>query len=617
MAKEALSTAPVQHWTQGAARLANALLLGIDENVSNREQAQSWENFGKLYMGARGAGGDQAIGPMAGDGAETNPFAKLAAALINSSAPASAGYDPGRHQEGASDLAAASAPDATQRPTAMERIAAALTAPQPSDASQPRGYRNMNPLNIEDGSFARSQPGYAGSDGRFARFASMDQGTAAADKLLSIYGNKGINTVGGVINRWAPASDNNPTNQFAAAVARGAGVDPNTQINLGDPAVRQRLIGPMAQFENGRPLPQQQAALTTPQQPMPSQAAQVQPGQVGGFNSAAVFQVLRDPRLPDAAKMGLLQQLSPDLKQLDLGAEVAFVDGRGNVIRRVPKTEAPSFGVIGKDPYGNENYGWREPRTMTVRPYALPPQPAAGVTGPGQAMPPAPPGYDPKKWRDVQTDAAAKSQAREMLPASSEDVAGLRKEIRALPSYKNYSEAFPIYRSMAGTADRNTKASDLNLVYGLGKIFDPGSVVREGEMIMVKNTASLPDWLVGSINQINGGAMLQPETRKAILQEAHTRMNAYETTLDLDLSHYRDIAGRNRMNVADIIPPFERSKPWEPAASAAPSLQTEIGANPFHREPVPTAPSSGRRRAINPQTGQTIEWNGQQWVPAR
>jgi hypothetical protein len=49
-----------------------------------------------------------------------------------------------------------------------------------------RGERNFNPGNIEDGDFARSLPGYAGSDGRFAKFESMDHGYNAIESLLAL-----------------------------------------------------------------------------------------------------------------------------------------------------------------------------------------------------------------------------------------------------------------------------------------------------------------------------------------------------------------------------------------------------------------------------------------------
>ncbi|WP_259665069.1 hypothetical protein [Rhizobium bangladeshense] len=135
-----------------------------------------------------------------------------------------------------------------------------------------------------------------------------------------------------------------------------------------------------------------------------------------------------------------------------------------------------------------------------------------------------------------------------------EDVSNLRKEVQGLPSYKSYQQAAPVYQSMIDTAKTDSKASDLNLVYGLGKIMDPNSVVREGEMVMVNNTASLPDWLSGMINSVNGGQRLTPETRQAVLNEARSRMSAYRGALDNDISQYRGIIGRRGMNEADVLP---------------------------------------------------------------
>lgn len=139
----------------------------------------------------------------------------------------------------------------------------------------------------------------------------------------------------------------------------------------------------------------------------------------------------------------------------------------------------------------------------------------------------------------------------------------IRGEIAQLPSYKNYAQAQPIYANLLGTADRNSKASDLNIVYSIGKLFDPGSVVREGEQIAVKNTAALPDWLQGAIAQLNGGSALTPETRAALLAEAHTRMSAYEDALGADLDRYGGIVDRAGLSRADVLPRLERSKPFE------------------------------------------------------
>lgn len=198
-------------------------------------------------------------------------------------------------------------------------------------------------------------------------------------------------------------------------------------------------------------------------------------------------------------------------------------------------------------------------------PMAAPPGAAAPAAMPG--IVPPPPGVNREQWYKDQTSRLAK----EAGGPTSEEATGLRKEIQQLPSYKNMSQAAPIYSTMADAAGRNTKAADLNLVYGLGKIFDPNSVVREGEMVMVKSTASLPDWFAGIVGQVNGGAALTPETRERIMQEAYSRMQGYQGQYNQDVQQYAGIADRRKMNRDDVIFNFGKFDPWKaPQASATP-----------------------------------------------
>ena len=132
------------------------------------------------------------------------------------------------------------------------------------------------------------------------------------------------------------------------------------------------------------------------------------------------------------------------------------------------------------------------------------------------------------------------------MPASTNTVAELRKEVLGLPSYKSLQQASPVYQSMLATANTNTKASDLNLIYGLGKIMDPGSVVREGEIKMANDTQGIADRLNGMVNALKGGAALTPDARAALMAEAHRRIQAYEGEFDADAKHYRGIAVRGR-----------------------------------------------------------------------
>lgn len=131
----------------------------------------------------------------------------------------------------------------------LEAEASGLT--QAGQRSEPRGLRNNNPGNIEGGRFAATVQGFQGSDGRFAQYATPEQGIQAADKLLTSYAGRGLNTVAGIVNRWAPPTENN-TGAYVAQVAKELGVDPNQPLDMARPEVRQRLIAAKIRVENGK-----------------------------------------------------------------------------------------------------------------------------------------------------------------------------------------------------------------------------------------------------------------------------------------------------------------------------------------------------------------------------
>ena len=166
---------------------------------------------------------------------------------------------------------------AAQQPSSAPSMV--LPAPPASPASAPRGIRNNNPLNIEAGSFTQGLPGYAGSDGRFARFDQPQQGIDAASKLLDTYQSKyGLNTVRGIVNRWAPPGEND-SGAYVASVAGRLGVDPDQPLT---PAQRQPLIMAMGQFENGR-------SIAMPSQAMGINGIPERPNAQGVYGSDAVL----------------------------------------------------------------------------------------------------------------------------------------------------------------------------------------------------------------------------------------------------------------------------------------------------------------------------------------
>lgn len=149
-------------------------------------------------------------------------------------------------------------PEGMFNPAPMSESPSPLSGGTPSPslaaADLPRGLRNNNPLNLEASTFTQSQPGYVGSDGRFGQFASEGAGMHAADDLLANYGKQGVNTIAGVVSKWAPSADGNNVAAYANFVGMKSGINPNSPINLADPATRSKILAAMAQFENGRPV---------------------------------------------------------------------------------------------------------------------------------------------------------------------------------------------------------------------------------------------------------------------------------------------------------------------------------------------------------------------------
>lgn len=115
----------------------------------------------------------------------------------------------------------------------------------------PRGIRNNNPGNIVK-TDRPWQGEVLGSDSRYASFDSPEAGIRAMARTLSTYGEQhGLNTVQGIVARWAPASEN-PTTAYIKAVAKDLGVKPGQPLDLKDPAIMGGLVRAIIKHENGQ-----------------------------------------------------------------------------------------------------------------------------------------------------------------------------------------------------------------------------------------------------------------------------------------------------------------------------------------------------------------------------
>jgi hypothetical protein len=191
---------------------------------------------------------------------------------------------------------------------------------------------------------------------------------------------------------------------------------------------------------------------------------------------------------------------------------------------------------------------------------------------------------------------AANAQASQGMKGIEADKIGfekemtLRKELENQPEVTLYKQAIAPVQSAFKTFSQNNRAADLDLVYAAGKVFDPGSVVREGEQVMIQNAQSLPNYLVGWISGLAGGGRLTPEARAQLLSVIKTRAGELRGNAMTRVNQYSELAKRYQIKPENIIPDLAEL-PQRPDGMVAPLSP----AAPGPRAAVPP-PSAGHVR---------------------
>ena len=116
-------------------------------------------------------------------------------------------------------------------------------------ASSIIGQRINNPMNLRQ--FGQGFLGDEGEEDSFIKFQDPAYSYRAADMVLDKYGRDyGINTIEDMISRYAPPSDDNPTEAYIDFVSQKTGIGSGDPIDLQDPELRAQLMAPMAMLES-------------------------------------------------------------------------------------------------------------------------------------------------------------------------------------------------------------------------------------------------------------------------------------------------------------------------------------------------------------------------------
>lgn len=108
--------------------------------------------------------------------------------------------------------------------------------------------------------------------------------------------------------------------------------------------------------------------------------------------------------------------------------------------------------------------------------------------------------------------------------------ANYRKDTQAFADFQDQ------YTTLQDSLASDSGVGDLGLVFGLAKLFDPRSVVREGEVTTLQSTAGLPAQVMNMYKEVKEGRKLAPSQREQIQNYADraylNRIGKYDQVRD-------------------------------------------------------------------------------------
>lgn len=169
------------------------------------------------------------------------------------------------------------------------------------------------------------------------------------------------------------------------------------------------------------------------------------------------------------------------------------------------------------------------------------------------------------------------------------------------------SKEFPVvqsaYLKINAAAKEQSAAGDMAMIYGLMRLLDPNTGVKEGEYATAQQSGSLPTQIVGLYNRALTGQKLTPGQREEFLHTAKGQYDVNRRVYDQLKMSFTGIAQRSNVDPRNVI--IDQSLPDQSAD------QQQSGAP----APAPTADDPLDGRTATGPNGQKIIRKGGQWLP--
>lgn len=120
------------------------------------------------------------------------------------------------------------------------------------------------------------------------------------------------------------------------------------------------------------------------------------------------------------------------------------------------------------------------------------------------------------------------------------------------------------YNKVVTGAQAGTPAGDMAVTFGIMKMLDPTSVVREGEQATVQNAGGVSERIRNIYNRIVKGETLTPEQRQDFVDQAQAQFKVLVKQQERLLKDSQGFAERNDLPLEDVVPEFVRPMATQP-----------------------------------------------------
>jgi hypothetical protein len=126
---------------------------------------------------------------------------------------------------------------------------------------------------------------------------------------------------------------------------------------------------------------------------------------------------------------------------------------------------------------------------------------------------------DPETYQPISSvpDPKASAEADKEAFNREKDLTG---QYTGADPIKTYTVVRDSYERVRQSAEQNSGAGDMGLIYGYMKMLDPGSVVRESEFAMAAQAGSFGEQIQGLVTRIINGERLPETVRRQFVQNA-------------------------------------------------------------------------------------------------